>query len=108
LLPSLIYLIPEKLSQMASSLRLYNLLVVFYNILKVLNLKQLGILLYILKCSYMPPIEQEAEVTAILCLPHPPILNEISIEKWLAVKVSWEFCSCYITNNLIATTYISH
>ena len=42
---------------MASSLEPYNLLVVSYNILKVLNLGQLGILLYILKYSYIPPIE---------------------------------------------------
>jgi hypothetical protein len=40
-----------------ASLGPYDLLVVSYNVLKVLNLGQLGILLYILKCSYMPPIE---------------------------------------------------
>ena len=70
--------------------------VVSYNMLEVLSLGQLGILLYILKCSYVPPIEQEAEVIAILCLLYPPsilppsILNEISDEKWLLVKVSLE------------------
>ena len=77
---------------MASSLGPYNLSVVFLNILKMLNLGQLGILLYILKCFYIPPMEQEAKVTTIFCLLHPPsILNEISNEEWLAVKVSLEF-----------------
>ena len=77
--------------QIASSLGLYNLLVVFYNIFKVLSLGQLGILLYIFKCFYIPPIEQEAEVTAILCLLHPlSILNKISNKKWLLVKVNLE------------------
>ena len=66
---------------MASSLELYNLLIVSYNILSVLNLKQLEILLYILKYSYMPPIKQEAKVITILYLLYPPILNKISIEK---------------------------
>ena len=92
LLPSLkVRLIPDNLSQIASSLGPYDLLVVSYNVLKVLSPGQLGILLHILKCSYVPPIKQEAEVTAILCLLHPPsILNEISNEKWLIVKVSLE------------------
>ena len=40
-----------------ASLGLYDLLVVSYNILKVFNLGQLGILLYILKYSYIPPME---------------------------------------------------
>ena len=40
LLPFLkVYLTPDNLSQMASSLGTYNLSVVFYNLLKVLNLK---------------------------------------------------------------------
>jgi hypothetical protein len=65
-----------------ASLGPYDLLVVSYNVLKVLNLGQLGILLYILKCSYMPPMEQKAEVIAILCLLYPLfILNKISNEK---------------------------
>ena len=42
---------------MASLERPYDLLVVSYNVLKVLNPGQLGILSHILKCSYVPPIE---------------------------------------------------
>jgi len=77
---------------MASSLGPYNLLVISRSVLKVLSPRQLGILLYILKRSYMPPMEQEAEVTAILYLLYSPsILNEIDNKKWLAVKVSLEF-----------------
>ena len=77
---------------MASSLGPYDLLVISYNVLKVLNPGQSGILSHILKCSYVPPIEQEADITAILCLLYPPfILNEINNKKWLAVKVSLEF-----------------
>ena len=108
LLPSLIHLTLDKLSQMASSLGPYDLLVVSYNMLKVLDLGQSGILLYILKYSYVPPIKQEAEVIIIFCLLHPPILDKIGIEKWLAVKVNQEFCSHYITNNLTVITYIGH
>ena len=77
---------------MASSLRLYDLLVVSYNVLKVLDPGQLGILSYIFKCSCIPFMVQEVEVTAILCLLYPPfIFNEISNEKWLDIKVSLKF-----------------
>ena len=65
-----------------ASLGPYDLSVVSYNMLKVFNLGQLGILLYILKYSYVPPMEQEAKVTTILYLLHPPsILKEISNNK---------------------------
>ena len=95
---------------MASSLRLYNLLIVFYNMLKVLNPGQSGILLYILKCSCMPPMAQEAEVTTILCLLYPPLIFtlKISNKKWLDIKVSLEFLCYYITNDLTATICIGY
>jgi len=76
---------------MASSLGPYNLSVVSRNVLKVLGLGQLGILSHILKSFYVPPIEQEAEMTTILYLLYPPsILDEIGNKKWLVVKVSLE------------------
>jgi len=40
----------------------------------------------------MPPIEQEIEVTTILCYLYPLfILSEIGNKKWLTVKISLEF-----------------
>jgi len=58
LLPFLkICLTLDKLFLIASSLGLYNLLIISYNTLKVLSLRQLKILSHILKSSYMPPME---------------------------------------------------